>query len=514
MKTAPSHSRRLVQATSLVMVFFVLSKVFGLVRDIVITHQFGTSRTYDAYLAAFRIPDIIFTVVAGGALGSAFIPPFAAMLANGETHKAWKLASHIINLVTLTTTAFAVVAALFADPIVAHVVAVGFTPDEQALTAHLMQLMLIAPIIFGVSGIVMGVLNSHHHFVLPALAPVLYNLGIIGGALFLAPALGPYGLAIGVVTGAALHLLVQVPWLVRARMQYAPSLGVNDPGVRQVLRLMLPRTAGIAAVQLNFLVNTILASTLPEGRLAALNIAFALILLPEGVVAQSIATVLFPTFAQQVARGEHDAMRRTFSTAFRIVLFMTIPASIGLILLGRPIIQLLYQRGAFDAESTAQTAWALQFFAVGLLAQSGLEIITRAFYALHDTATPVKVAVAAFVVNVALSLLLIGRLEQGGLALANSIATTAEMLLCLYLLRGRLGGVDGRRIAGSLVKILLAAAVMGLALLILLNTAAGLSAWLLAFAGIGLGGAVFILAMFLLRSDEIALAWRLARSRG
>jgi putative peptidoglycan lipid II flippase len=512
----PSHLRRLAQAATLVMVFFVLSRVLGLARDIIITRQFGTSREYEAYLAAFRIPDFIYQVVASGALGSAFIPIFSTLLAHGDTRRSWQLASHVINLVLLVITGIAVLTAVFADPIVRATVAVGFSPADQALTAHLMRIMLLTPIVFGVSGIVMGILNSFHHFLLPALAPVLYNVGIILGALFLAPnpAFGVYGLALGVILGALLHLLVQLPWLIRARMSYSPHLGLNDGLVREVLRLMLPRTAGIAAVQVNFLFNTILASTLPEGRLAALWIAWTVTLLPWGIIAQPIATVLFPTFSQFAARGDEKGLREAFSTGFRITLFLTIPASLGLILLSAPIIQLLYQRGEFTAESTAQTAFALQFYALGLFAHSGLEVPTRAFYALHDTATPVKVGVAAIALNLVLSILLLQPLAQGGLALANSIATALEMLALLYFLRARLGGMDGTRILNSLVKTMLASAAMALAILLWMNLAGHVSVWLLAFAAMALGGAVFFLVTLILRSEELTLAWRLARQRG
>lgn len=513
--TVSSHSRRLVQAATLVMFLFVTSRLLGLIRDIVITRQFGTSREYEAYLAAFRIPDLIFNIVASGALGSAFIPVFSSLISRENSHRAWRLASNVINLVLVLTTAMGVLAAIFAPQIVSSTVAVGFAPGAQVLTANLMRLMLLTPIVFGVSGIVSGILNSHHHFILPAVAPVMYNLGIICGALFLAPmpSFGVYGLALGVVAGAILHLAVQIPWLIRARMPYSMGLGLSDGAVRSVIRLMLPRTIGIAAVQINFLVNTVLASTLPEGRLAALSIAFALILLPEGVIAQSIATVLFPTFSQLEARGERTALRDAFSTSFRVILFLTIPASVGLILLRFPIIQLLYQRGEFTVDSTAQTAFALQFYAVALFAHSGLEILTRAFYALHDTATPVKVGAASIGLNIILSLILLGPLAQGGLALANSLATTLEMLTLLFLLRSRLGGIDGTRLMTSVVKIILASTAMGLAIIFVMQNTPDAHAWIIAAAGVSIGLAVFFGTAMLLKSEEIVLAWRLVHSR-
>lgn len=500
------------------MFFFVISKAMGLVREIVIAAQFGTSAQLDAYIAAFRVPDLLFNLVAGGALASALIPPFTKLLTQGDLRGGWRLAAQVINLVFVIVAALCIVAALFAEPIVRLTVGVGFTLDQQILTASLMRLMLVTPAVFAVSGIVMGILNAQHEFLLPAAAPAMYNLAIIGGALLLAPTLGVYGLAVGVVVGAFLHLLIQAPWLIRygkrARIEYTASLGIYDAGVREVVRLVLPRTVGIAAVQLNFLVNTILASTLATGSLAALNYAFLLVLLPIGVIAQSIATVLFPMFARMFAVNDMDGLRRAFSTGFRVTLFLTMPATIGLMLLARPIIQLVLEHGAFTAESTEMTLTALELFAVGLFAHAGLETITRAFYAMHDTATPVRIGVASVVLNVILSLVLIGPLKQGGLALANSIATILEMFVLLYLLRPRLQGIDGRTLARSALKMLIGAAAMVGAIELLRRMPLAQDAWFLLGGGIVVGGGAYFLTMLVLRSDEIRLALSLARRRG
>jgi putative peptidoglycan lipid II flippase len=511
--TPAIRPRRLAQAATIVMAFFIASRVLGLARDIVISHQFGTSRALDAYFAAFNVPDFIFNIVAGGALGSAFIPTFAAALAVGDCDRAWRLASAVINLALILTTTIAVLLAALAPQVVEATVAKGFAPEDQALTAALMRWMLITPIIFGVSGIVMGILNSHQHFVLPALAPVLYNAAIIAGALFLAPTMGVYGLAVGVVAGAFLHLVVQIPWLVRARMRYVPTVGLSNVDVREVGRLMLPRTFGIAAVQINFLVNTILASGLPAGRIAALSYAWRLMLLPVGIVGQSLGTAVFPTFSEQNARQEHDDFRRTFSTTFRATLYLTIPATVGLFILGGPLIALVFQRGEFDARSTAETVWALQFYSIALFAHSSLEILTRAFYAMHDTRTPVVVGVGSMVVNVALSLALITPLAQGGLALANSIATILEMLILLMLLRSRMIGIDEGRIALAVLRIALGSLAMGLVLLGFANVFAGRGAVFVATWGAALGAGVYLGATALLRSEEIGFVLQRIRIR-
>lgn len=505
--------QHLLTSAGIVIVLYVVSDILGLARNVAISYQFGTSADVDAYLAAFRVPDLIFNLLAGGALASAFLPPFTKQLAAHDTRGAWRLASQVINLVFVVTAVLCVSAAVFADPIVRYLVAPGFSPAEQQLTANLMRLMLVTPVVFSVSGIVMGILNAHQHFLLPAAAPSMYNLGIVIGALAFAPHFGVYGLAFGVVLGALLHLGIQVPWLLREHIPYTRSLGWGDSAVRSVVRLMIPRAIGSGAVQLNFWVNTVLASLLPIGSLAALNYAFLILLLPEAVIAQAIGTVLFPTFARLVAEEKHDEMRRAFSTVFRGVLFFAVPSSVGLYLLRTPIITLLFQRGDFTADSTAQTALALQFFAIGLFAHSGLEILTRAFYALHDTATPVKIGVASVAVNVVLSVLLIQFLAQGGLALANSLATIAEMFALLWLLRPRLDGVDGQTILNSGLKILLGSAVMGAVLWWLTAQLETASVWVIVPVTLLVGGAVYLVTMWFLRSDEVKLALSMVGSK-
>ncbi|MCS6843005.1 MAG: murein biosynthesis integral membrane protein MurJ [Caldilineales bacterium] len=498
---------QLARAAGLVSLLFAVSRLLGLLREMVIGARFGTGAELDAYLAAFRLPDLIFYLAAGGALGSAFIPVFAASLArssDADRAHAWRLASAVVNLVLLVTTALAALAALLARPLVVGVIAPGFAPEQQALTVALMRIMLLAPVIFGVSGIVMGILNSFQHFLGPALAPVVYNLAIIAAAWWLGPRLGATGLALGVVTGALLHLLVQVPPLVRRRPQYVATLGLDEAEVREVGRLMAPRVLGLAAVQINFLVNANLASRLPDGSLSALNYAWLMMLLPQGIVAQGLATALFPTFSAQAARGETDALRRTLNAGLRAVLWLTLPAAAGLLILREPLVQALFQRGEFTERSTAMTAYALAFFAFGLAAHSLLEVVTRAFYALHDTWTPVRVGLLAMALNVLLSLALLRPLAHGGLALANTVATTLETLALLWLIRPRLGGIGGRRLVGSLLRSLAATLGMAAALWPFRAWAAGWSPWWVAAGGIVLGAVVYGGLALALGREELA----------
>jgi len=505
---ATLSGRRLARAAGMVMIFFVLSRVAGLAREVVIGAYFGTSPELDAYLAAFRVPDILFQLVAGGALGSAFIPTFATYWANAKRNEAWLFFSRVLNLVTLLLIVIAAIVVLLAQPIVTHVIAPGFTVEQQLLTAQLMRWMLLSTIVFGASGLIMGALNAAQHFLLPAAAPVFYNLAIIFGALFLSPTLGINGLVIGVIAGALCHLLIQLPGLWRVGAHYRPALSLHDPGVREVMRLMGPRVLGLFFVQMHFLVNTILASGLSSGSLSALNYAWLLMLLPQGIFAQSIATTIFPTFAAQVAAGEVSAMRRSFGQIIRTILFLTIPAAVGLYLLRTPLITLLLQRREFTSESTVLVAYALQFYAIGLIAHAVVEIVVRAFYALHNTWTPVIVGIGAMILNILLSLWWVNTMQHGGLALANSVATTAEMILLLWLLRPRLGGLDGRKLVWAVSRHLFASGVMALGIW-------GAWHWLVTRNDFGLWSAtsitlpfaaiLYLGVCFILRSEELQL---------
>jgi putative peptidoglycan lipid II flippase len=519
-RQSAADKAQIARAAGLVMALFIVSRLLGLLREMVISHQFGTGGDLDAYLAAFRLPDILFQIVAGGALASAFIPTFSAHLARLDDRGAWRLASAIINLVLILTSALAALAALLAPWLVSTIIAPGFDAPRQALTAHLMRFMLITPVIFGVSGVIMGILNAQQHFLLPALAPIFYNLGIILGALILAPNMGVMGLAVGVVAGALGHLLIQIPGLVRYGLRYTPTLGLHDPSVREVGRLMLPRVVGLAAVQINFLVTTILASGLVAGSLAAINYAWLLMLLPQGVFAQSIATAAFPTFSTQAAKGQVAEMRNTLAATLRAILYLALPAAVGLIVLSRPLVQLVFQRGAFTETSTEMVAWALALFALGLPAHAVLEIVVRAFYALHDTKTPVIVGIASMVLNVILSLVLIqlfralGWMEHGGLALSNSLATTLEMAALVYLIRQRLAGLEGRRMLASVARIGLASLLMGIVAAGLAWLLRDYSVWFSAGVAVVLSVVEYVVASLALRSPEPWAVWNLVTRRG
>jgi len=511
-----SANRQIALAAGTVMVAYVLSSVINLAKGVVILRAFGTGMENEAFWAANRVSEVLFNLVAGGALASAFIPTFSTFLVQKQKENAWKLASSIINLVLLIISALAILAAIFAPQVVRYILAPGFVndPEKFQLTVQLLRIILPSTVIFSISGLMMGILNAHQSFLFPALAPSMYSLGMIFGVVFLSPSMGIFGLAWGVVLGASLHLLVQLPKLIRLGGNYWPIFGLDNPSVRQVGILMLPRLAGVAVVQLNFLVNTNLASRYSEGSVTGLTYGFTLMLMPLMLIAQAIATASLPTFSAQAALGKLDEMRNSLSTALRAVFMLSIPAAVGMILLRFPLIKVLYENGTtFTTESTELVAWALLWYTVGLVGHSAVEILSRAFYAMKDTRTPVLVGVIAMSLNIALSLILgpvflrIGWLAIGGLALANSLATGLESIVLLIILRKRLNGLEGRKIFQLLWKVLLSVTLMGIAIWWLVDFT-NLSNGLIIVTGAFAGGGIFAISLLVFRVEDFTVLVR------
>jgi putative peptidoglycan lipid II flippase len=456
LRETQSANQQIARATGTVMAAFIISNIVGLVRGMVITDAFGTSAELDSFNAANRIAEMLFNLVAGGALGSAFIPSFTGFLTRKDRAGAWRLASGVINLVFLALILISVTAWIFAPQIVREglfLLVPDAKPIQETLTISLLRIMLPSVVIFGISGLVMGILNAHQVFLIPAIAPAMYSLGMILGTLFLPETWGVERLAAGVVAGALMHLLVQIPRLFKLKDRaYRLYVGLRDRAVLEVFKLMGPRLLGVAVVQINFIVNTVIALGQPEGSVSAITLAFALMLMPEQAVAQSAAIASLPVFSTQVTEGKLDEMRSSLASTLRAVLLLAFPASVGLILLRTPLVAVLYQRGEFMAQSTEMVAWALLWYAAGLVGHALVEILSRAFYALHDTRTPVTVGVIAMGINVGLSFLLPGLFERwgwmqhGGLALANSLATGLESIALVLLMRRRMKGMHGAHI--------------------------------------------------------------------
>lgn len=507
-----TENRQIAQAAVTVMIAIILGQVFSLLSSIFITRAFGTGMENDAFYASNRLPDILYQLIAGGALASAFIPTFTTLLTRGERKKAWVLASAIANLITIIFIVLGAVIAIFAPWVVRNILAPGFTdPVKFNLTVDLVRIQLLAPIIFGLSGLTMGILNSHRSFLWPALAPMMYSIGKILGVLLLVPSMGVYGLAIGVVAGALMHGLIQLPALLKLpERKYIFTLGLHLPDVREVARLMGPRVLGVAFVQLNFLINTQLASLWPGG-MTAIALGFSLMMIPEAAIAQAIAIAALPSFSAQVAAGKLEDMRGSLAALLRGLLLLAIPASLGLIMLREPLVTIIFQRGVFDAQSTKMVAWALLWYAAGLVGHSVVEVVSRAFYALHDTKTPVFVGVAAMSLNVGLSFLFTnlfarnGWMPHGGLALANSLATFLEMGALLFFMRRRLSGLNGRKVLDGFAKACLACLPMVVALWGWIVLTLGRSNWLIALGGMTIGAGTYGLAVVLLRVPEFKM---------
>jgi len=509
---------RLLGAAGIVALGFLGSRMLGLLRSVAIADAFGTDPELASYWVAFRLPDLVFQLLAGATLSAAFIPVYSRVVLQEGREEAWQLASRVLNLVSVATLVTAGAAWLLA-PLLVPLLAPGLGEasgqerELRALAIDLTRLMLLSPVLFGISGILTGILNARQHFVAPALAPMIYNASIIFGAVVLARPLGVYGLAWGVVIGAGGHLLVQAPALRSVGMQWSASLSMRSTGVREVLRLMGPRVVGLGASQVNFLVLIFFASFVSDAAISAVSYAFLMMMLPVGVVGMAVATAAFPTFAQQAAAGQIDLLRGAVWRTLRGVLFLAVPASVGLMLLAEPLVRLMLERGAFDVGATELVAGTLVVFGVGVFAHAGIEIVSRGFYAMEDTRTPVLVAVLAMGLNVLLAVALVGPFELRGLAAAASAAAIVEFGALVWLLRERVDGFDAPGMGDFAVRLGLATLVMALVVVLMrvLLAAAGVDvesaggALLITVAGGATGLMAFGTASMVLLGEEYRL---------
>jgi putative peptidoglycan lipid II flippase len=506
------------RAAAIVFGAFILSRLLGLVRDIVITNAFGINTLEgDAYAIATRLPDTIFHVIAGGALGSAFIPTFSAHFARDDAAGGWRLFSSVISLVTIVTIVVASITAIWAGPLIR-----AFFPDLLLrrpelidVAPPLLRVMLLSTVIFGISGVMMGALNARQHFLLPAIAPVIYNLGIIFGVLFWAPNI--MGFAYGTVLGAFGHAAIQLPGLLREKARYRFRLTVRDPSVRRVLGLMGPRVLGLSFSYINPVLTQLLAQSMVLGSLRALDLGWRLMVMPQAILGQALGIAAFPTFATLAATGALAEMRRILADSLRLVLFLGLPAIVGLILLREPLILVLFR---LDSAEMALVAWALLFYAPGLVALAAIEVVARAFYALSDTRTPVLAGASQLLVMALLGWWLgytlfpsLGWQDHGGLALAASLANYLELGLLLYWLRPKLGGIGGQRLLDGLGRVLGASMVMALAMVAARQALSSQGALVKLIALAAVGGIAYLLAGLILRVEELRQLTGLARRR-
>lgn len=441
---------------------FIVSRVLGILRDVLLGHRFGVSAELDAYYAAFRIPDLVFLGVMSVAFGAAFIPVFGGFLAKGDTDAAWRLSSAVIELATIATILLCLLAFALADPLMRHVIAPDLPSEVMPDAVRTMRILLLSPLLIGLGIASKGILEAQDLFTLPALAPVAYNAAIILGIIVLAPGMGIEGVAIGAVVGAALHVAVQVPGLLRSGFRFLPAarpLGIT--GVSEVLRLLAPRVVGQAAFQINFIWITGLANRSGEGRVAALNFGWQMLMLPHGLIALSISTVIFPRMARLYEQGRISDVRQVYTQALAPMLFLTVPASIGLYEFRFAVVQALFENGRFDAAGTVLVAAAIEFLALGLVFYALVEVATRIYYAMKDTLTPVVAGVLIIIVNMIIGYALVGSLGHAGLAIGLTASTALEALILMVVLRRRIGGLAAN-FGTWLGKLLLAAAAMTL----------------------------------------------------
>jgi putative peptidoglycan lipid II flippase len=440
----------------------IASRFLGWLRLSVIGAKFGDTPDLDAYLAAFRIPDTLFNLLVAGALASAFIPVFTGYLVKEREDEAWRVASSVMNAIVLLLIAVSAVMWLLA-PWIVPALAPFPDPEQRETAIRLSRIMLLSPIFMGLSALFTGILNSYRQFLSGATAPLVYNFVIILFALFATPFLGIEALAWGTVAGALMMWLVQVPELTFRRTRYKLALDLGHPGVREIVSLTIPRTLALGAVQLIFIVDTYLAAKMPEGSLTALIYAQQLMQLPLGVFSIAISAAVFPTLAHYAAQGLQSKMREVLQTGIRWILFLTLPTVVMMIVLRRPIVNLLFQYGRFGPEAREATQEAFLFYALGLAGHAVIQILTRAYYASKDTRTPLALTLVSIGANIVLSVILAPLYGINGLALANSIATLAEAVLFFVLLapRARL------RIVGlgtATLKVMAASLLMGIAM--------------------------------------------------
>ncbi|MFA6553622.1 MAG: murein biosynthesis integral membrane protein MurJ [Patescibacteria group bacterium] len=504
----------------------ITSRVFGLVRDRLLASHFGAGNELDIYYAAFRIPDLIFNVLILGALSAAFIPVFVDYLQKarenpGQKSEAWDLANSLLNILVLGLILFGLVLFIF-TPQLMPLIAPGFDHAKQATTVQLTRIMLGTIIFFGISNIFTGILNSFKRYLSFALAPVLYNVGIIIGILFLVPKFGLKGLAYGVVLGAAMHMLVQLPGVMKVGFRYRMIVDWRNAGVRLIGKLMLPRTFGLAVAQIDQLVSLIIGSTLAAGSVAVFNFANNLQSFPINVFGVSIAVATFPYFSEATAQKDAGLFIHYFSKNFRRILFVIIPVSVLFILLRAQFVRVVLGTGAFDWSDTRLTAQTLGFFSLSLFAQSLIPLLARSFYAWHDTKTPVKVAVISLVTDIVAAILFSRWMGVEGLALAFSLASFINMILLYVLLRKKMGHLDDHVIFLSMVKIIFISLIMGvvvqaakyfLALGVNMHSFVGIFIQGIGSAAVGL--TVYLILALVFKCDEVTIItdW-LSKARG
>ncbi|MCD6262511.1 MAG: murein biosynthesis integral membrane protein MurJ [Deltaproteobacteria bacterium] len=508
-----SEKKEINLAAGVVSFFTLLSRILGLVRDMVIASMFGSGMLTDAFFVAFRIPNLLRRLFAEGSLTISFIPVFTDYLYTKSKKDAFELARVILTVLSVILILVTLLGILL-SPWIVRIQAFGFGGSGAKYDLTVLLTRITFPYIFfiGLVAFFMGVLNSLRHFAAPAAAPIFLNVSIIGAAYLISPQLKEpvVGLAIGVLIGGLFQLLLQIPWVIKEGFILLPSWNLNHPALKQIGRLMLPAVFGSAVYQINQFIGTLLASFLAEGSISWLYYADRLVQFPLGVFALSVSTAVLPSLSKEAAQNRLAEFGDTVIHSLQLIFFITLPAMAGLIVLGKPVIQILFQHGVFDSYDSVMTYKALLFYAVGLWAFAGIRVTVAGFYALKDTKTPVKIAIVAMIANLIFALCLMGKMRHAGLAFALSLASGIQLLLLLIFLNRKVNMGSIKPVIISVLKASLSALIMGITIYYLhlkwLTTGPGINIWVsvLDLSGLIVSGImIYFITARLLNCPEI-----------
>jgi putative peptidoglycan lipid II flippase len=478
-RVAEAPHENVVRSAGVVSIAVAMSRVTGLVRESIMARLFGAGLIYDAFMLGFRIPNLTRDLFAEGALSSAFVPIFTDYLSTRDKPQAARLANLVATAIVIVVGCVCALGMIFA-PVLVHLLAPGYAavPGKFELAVRMTRIMFPFLLVVALAAQAMGVLNACNRFGVPAMASTFFNLGSVGFGIFIGYVVGPSlhvshieGMAVGVVLGGVLQLAWQLPSLHSLGFRFRPMLNWSDPGLVRIMKLMVPAILGSAAVQINVMVNTNFASTIfdpqrgYDGPVSWLSYAFRFMQLPLGLFGVAMASATLPSISRSAAAGQMDEFRKTLSKSLGMVFLLTLPSSVGLIVLGKSIIGAIYQGGKFHVYDTQQTALALSCYAVGLAGYAALKVLTPAFYALGDARMPMIVSLASIGINyaAAYTMVRVAKIGQAGLAMTTSAVALFGFVVLFAILRARIGGVHGRELARGIAKVLLASAVMGAA---------------------------------------------------
>ncbi|HPJ40111.1 MAG TPA: murein biosynthesis integral membrane protein MurJ [Spirochaetota bacterium] len=505
------QKKSLLRSTGIVAASTLVSRISGFIRDMLIANYFGASGSLDGFFVAFRIPNLFRRLVGEGALTISFIPVYTEYLINNTREEALDLARKTLSILIIVLAAIVLLGVLFSEQIV-QLFAVGFQdPSQLMLTIDLTRIMFPYLFLVGLVAFAMGYLNSHGYFFTPAFSPVLLNIGFILGAVLFRKYFNEplYGLALGVMAGGILQVILQVPSMIRAGFRMKFSIDLKHPGIRKIFRLIAPATFGIAVYQINILMNTVLASLLPSGSISYLFYSDRLTEIVLGVFIVSIGNVILPEMSRVSAMDDIDRLKKIFRTSVNAALFLAIPASAALMIIGYPILSVLFMRGEFTSFHTEMTQRALFFSSAGICSIALLRITTPTYYSLKDTRTPVITSTIAFVVNITFGYILMKTfLLHAGLALANTLAVTVQVSILVIVLRKKIGSLHIREYIVPVSKIIAASLGMG----IVLHYISGYADWtggsfssrlITLIVMVTTGGAVYFALCMALKVEEL-----------